>query len=113
MANKEWRTAFIVLVSLVAGAFLAGSGILPGARAQSEGRAGNIICVMGRDRNGYAPIVLVDGREQTVLVYEYSYANHRIELTSARTYEFDRLINEFNIEGITVKKVRQEVTQQR
>jgi hypothetical protein len=113
MANREWKVAFLVLLSVVAGVLLAGRGVLPAARGQSEGRAGNLICVLGENLRGYAPIVLVDGQERTILVYEYSYGDDRIELTSARTFEFDRLIKEYNVEGLSVGQVQSEVTRTR
>ena len=77
------------------------------------GAAGNMICVLGTERGGYAPIVLIDGQERTILIYEYAYANDEIELTSARTFEFDRLIKEFNVEGLSVGEVQAEVTRRR
>ena len=113
MANREWKMAFVILVSVMAGVFLAGSGILPAAHGQSEGRAGSVICVVGQERQGFAPVVLIDGQERTILIYEYSYANDRIELTSARTFEFDRLVKEFNVEGLSVGEVQAQVTRRR
>lgn len=109
MARQDWKTALIVLLSVMAGFFLAGSGVLSSAYGQSEGRAGDVVCVVGQERNGFAPIVLVDLSDQTILVYEYSYANDRIELTSARTYRFDKLMTEYNIRGLTVEQVREGV----
>ena len=113
MAKQDWKMAFIVLVCVMAGFFLAGSGILSSAHGQSEGQAGGVICVVGEERNGFAPIVLVDVPDQTVLVYEYSYANDRIELTSARTFKWDRRLMEYNTRGPTFDEVRLEVESRR
>ena len=109
-SRGDYKTALIVLVSVMAGVLLAGSGMLPVAQGLSEGRAGDVVCVVGEERNGVAPIILVATRDETLLAYEYSYANDQIELKSARTYQFDRRIREFNIDGITVEQVAREVT---
>ena len=109
MARQDWKTGLIVLVSVTAGFLLAGSGILSSAHGQSEGQAGGVICVVGQERNGFAPIVLVDVPDQTIMVYEYSYANDKIELTSARTFRYDRRLTEYNIRGPTVEQVQRQV----
>jgi hypothetical protein len=109
MGDRDWKLAIAVLVSLMAGVLLAGSGILPAADGQSEGRAGNVICVVGEERNGYAPIVLVDTREEALLVYRYSYADYQLELGSVRTYAFDKQLREYNIDGPTVEAVARQV----
>ncbi len=113
MGKQELKTALIVLVSVLAGAYLAGGlGSSNRAYAQGEGQASGVICVVGQGYSGYAPIVLVDVPDQTLLVYEYSYGNNRIELTAARTFRYDRRLNEFGVNGPTVEEVRQAVLQQ-
>lgn len=111
MSGQEWKTAVIVLVCLTAGVLLGGSRILSKAYGQSEGRTAGVICVVGEDRNGYAPIVLIDVPDQTILVYEYSYGNDSLELATARTFRFDKLLVDYNTEGVSVEEVRREVTQ--
>jgi len=102
--------ALVALVAVAAGFVLAGSGVLRSAQAQSEGRTSGVICVVGQEVNGYAPIVLVDVPDQSIMVYEYSYGNDRIELTAARTYRFDKQMADWQTEGPTVETVRQWVT---
>jgi len=107
MAEGTWKTALVAVVALAAGVVLAGSGLLDSAQAQSEGRTSGVICVVGEQRNGYAPIVLIDVPDQSIMVYEYSYSDDRIELTAARTYRFDKQLADFQTEGPTVDTVRQ------
>ncbi len=107
---KDWRTVAIVLLSVMVGILLAGAGVLPSAQAQMMGgRSGSIVCLVGEELNGYAPIILMDEPDQTILVYEYSYRDNEIELTSARTYRFDKLLTEFNIQGPSVGDVQRRV----
>ncbi|MGD2174201.1 MAG: hypothetical protein PVJ27_02270 [Candidatus Brocadiaceae bacterium] len=111
MMQHDWKTALIVLVAVVAGSLLAGAGFSRGAGAQSEGSAGGVICVVGQERSGYAPIVLVDVPDQTLVVYEYSYANDRIELTSVRSFSFDKRLVDWQTEPPTLDEVRNFVLQ--
>ena len=108
---KDWKTIAIAVLSMVVG-FLIASGGFPQAQAQSEGRTPGVICVVGQERNGDAPIVIVDVPDQSVMVYEYSYSNNRIELTAARTFQFDKLLTDFNTEGYSVDEVRAAVVGQ-
>jgi hypothetical protein len=107
--NKPWTVAGVVLVAVMAGFLLAGTGTVPKAYGQVEGRTSGNICLIGQVANQYAPIVLVDVPNQTIMVYKYSYLNDRIELTSARTYQYDKLLKEYQIKGVTVDQVRQAV----
>ncbi len=109
--DKGWKVALIVLASLAVGYMLAGGGILQRVHGASEGRTSGVICVIGTAVNQDAPIVLVDVPNETILIYEYSYRNNEIELTSARTYRFDKLLKEYQIKGESVEAVRQFVTQ--
>ena len=113
MAKDTWKTVVIVLVSVTAGFCLAGSGLLSRADAVSEGQTQGVIALMGDVSANNAPIVLVDVPDQTVLVYEYSYQNDRIELTSARTFRYDKLLQDWETDGPTVEQVRQAVQSQR
>jgi hypothetical protein len=110
MGIRGWRLAAIVLACVLAGVLLAGSGLLPAAQAQSEGRAGQVVVVLGQVwSNGYAPIVLLDSQDETLLVYEYSYQDERVKFSCARSYRFDKLVTEFNNSGPTVEQVRSQV----
>ena len=92
MVKKGWKTVLIAVVCVAAGYLLGGGGIRSRAYGQSEGVASGVICVVGQQRAGFAPIVIVDVPDQTLLVYEYSYGNDRIELTAVRSFRFDKLL---------------------
>jgi len=110
MGKQEFKTALIVLVSVLAGAYLAGGlGLSNRAYGQSEGQTAGVICVVGGQLSGYAPIFVIDVPDQTLLVYEYSYGDNNIELTAARTFRYDKKLPEFGNEGPTVEEVRQAV----
>jgi len=109
MRNTDVKTALIVLVSVMAGMFLAQSAGLRVAQGQSEGQAGGMICVTGQAGSRGLPIVLVDVPDRTVLVYEYSYANNTLEFVSARSFQYDRLSKQFNVKGPTVEEVQRSV----
>jgi hypothetical protein len=110
MATKELKIAAVVLVSMAVGFLLAGGGVLPKASGQGEGMTSGVICVVGEQYTGYAPIVVVDVPDQSVLVYEYSYSARQIRLTSARTFRFDKLLTDFQTAAPTVEEVRKRVT---
>ncbi|MHC4479457.1 MAG: hypothetical protein ACYS8K_01305 [Planctomycetota bacterium] len=112
MEARDWKTILIVLLVVAVGVLLAGGGFRSRAYGQSEGRTSGVICVVGQAVNQFAPIVLVDVPDQTIMVYEYSYQNDDIELTAVRTYRYDKLLKEFHPEGASVEEVRRHVMQQ-
>jgi len=113
MADNAWKTALVVLAAVATGVLIGGRGLLPSALGVAEGQSGGVIALVGSETNQTAPIVLVDVPDQTVLIYEYNYQSDEIELTSARTFRFDKLLTEFQTRGVTVQEVRDYVTQQR
>ncbi|MCD6417044.1 MAG: hypothetical protein J7M08_10190 [Planctomycetes bacterium] len=112
MKGNEWRMAVVVLVAIAAGALLGRGGGPTPAQAQIAGSARGVICVLGQERNGYAPIVLVDQPDQTFLVYKYSYMSGRVELTSVRTFQFDQRLGDWNTDGPSVDDIRQYLSNQ-
>ena len=99
------QTVVLAVVMFLLGYAMAHS-ILPRAQAQSAAGGGSVAVVMGLERNGYAPIVVVDSVEQSLLVYEYSYGGRNISLESARTYRFDKLLPEFKNREPSVRQVQ-------
>ena len=110
MARQDVKTALMVLLGVVAGALLVQSGLLaPKAMAQSEGRSGGIICVIGTESNTYAPIVVLDTLDQVMMVYRYSYTDYEVKLTAVRTYQWDKRLVEWPEGRPSVQQVRQQV----
>jgi len=113
MTGQAWKTALVVLVAVATGVLIGGSRLLPGAYGVAEGQSGGVIALVGDEINQTAPIVLVDVPDQTVLIYEYNYQSDEIELTSARTFRYDKRLAEFQTRGVSVQEVRDYVSQQR
>ena len=110
MAAREFKIAVVVLLSMVAGFLLAGGSIFARASGQGEGTTQGVLCVIGDAYAGYAPIVVMDIPDQSILLYEYSYSARQIRLTSARTYKFDKLLTDWQTAAPTVEEVRRAVT---
>ena len=112
MADKSWKTAFIVLAAVTTGLLIGGSGILrggvlPTASAIGEGQSGGVIALVGTvGVNSDAPIVLVSVPDETIMVYDYSYLDQVLRLSSARTYKFDKLLTDWKTKGPSVEDVR-------
>jgi hypothetical protein len=107
-----WPTLVLVaLVALLAGAFLGRRGVLRPAGAQSEGVIGRVMLLVGPPIDRFAPIVLVDTMEQSVVVYEYEYDGRLLRLQCARTYRYDKQLGQYGIAPPTVDQVRALVEQ--
>ena len=105
--KDRWLIGVVIVLAVALGFMLGKSGMVSEAQAQaSEGRAGNLICVVGPPSRSYIPIVLVDGLEQRMLVYEYFITGDSLELTAARPFTYDRQMAPYNNTGITVEEVR-------
>ncbi len=109
MKGDNWKTAVIVLLAVALGVVLGGGGLLERADAQTQGAAGGVIAVMGEQLRGDAPLVLVDTREESIMVYDYSYSRNTIELTSARTYRWEKRLSDWQTRGPSVEEVRRAV----
>jgi len=110
MGTKELKIAVLVLAAAVAGFLLGGGRILSRAYAQSEGMTSGVICVVGENYNGYAPIVVVDVADQCVVVYRYEYSSGRVKLTAARKFHFDKLLREYENDAPSVDDVQDYVS---
>ena len=104
--KDRWHIAALLLMALICGYVVGRGGLAPGAQAQSESAAGRVAVVIGQERNGRAPIVLVDSLEQSIVVYEWSYASRNIQLKSARTYRHDKLLQELDNAPPSVRDIQ-------
>ena len=112
--KRNWQNgAILVLVALGVGYMLGRGVMMPGAHAQGESRAGNVALVMGPERNGEAPVIVVDALESSLLIYEYDYRDGALNLQSARTFRYDRQLIEFNNDDPSVQAVRTQIQKQR
>jgi len=105
--REKWLAAVLLGLAALFGYILAESDFFSKAQAQaSEGQSAGVICVMGQELRGYVPIVLIDTREQRLLVYEYYMPGHSIELEAVRPYMYDRMAPPLRNKGISVEEVR-------
>jgi len=67
------------------------------AFGQEGGVSANyVLAMLGATVNDATPIVLVDTKAQTILVYEYMVSRKMMLLRSVRTYAFDKEITDGN-----------------
>lgn len=109
MRIDRWKLACLLFAGIAFGAFMSRHVSMPQAHAQADGRAGNVVIVVGQETARKLPIVLMDASEQTLLVYEYDLTGEDLELMAARTFRFDRLLTQFNVDGVTVQDVQREL----
>jgi hypothetical protein len=113
MADRSWKVALVVLAAVAVGVLIGGRGLLPRAQAISEGQSGGVIALVGDiSQNFDAPVVVISVPDQTIMVYNYSYNNRTLKLTSARTYRFDKSLIEYKNEPPSVPDVRNFINQQ-
>jgi len=112
MSRSELKVGLFLLTAVVIGVVLGGT-VRDAAQAATEGQAGSIIALVGDERNNYMPVVLVDVRDQTLVIYEYNYGSGDLKLQSARSFRADKMLRDFNTDGPTVDEVEVYLEQQR
>ena len=113
MSRLTQSSTLVVLLAVALGFVLAGGGVLKMAQAQGEMQTGRIAVVAGPIRTVDLPIILVDSREETMMVYEYDMAQKELNLIAARTFRFDKLLAQFEVKGRngpSVDEVKRAVT---
>jgi hypothetical protein len=110
--TDAWKLGVLLPAALALGYIVASGAFSSPAHAQGDGEARGIICLVGGLRQGgdTAPIVLVDTAEQTMMVYKFDYGHEDVEFVASRTFRFDKLVTEFNIDGASVDAVRRRVS---
>lgn len=108
MVEGRWQLVLVAVVSLAAGVLLGGTQLFHSAQGATQGQAGGVIALIGDAVSQDAPLVIVDVPDQSVVVYEYDYQSDEIELTAARTYQYDKLLRDYPEDhaGPTVREVR-------
>lgn len=107
----------IVLLGVIAACLLVqlGAATRP-VRAQDTsatvGRDESVFAVAGRLGEDVHGLYLVDYENATICVYQYSPGQRRLRLTAARTYAFDRRLDEYNTEP-SPREIRTLVEQHR
>jgi hypothetical protein len=110
-----WLTAVFLAVIAVLLAFPRDTQLLSPAFAQPApmlGARGVYAFPMQLTQNTYG-ICMLDVDAGTVWFYEYIPTKHKLRLASARSWEFDRYLEEYNIEGLEPNQVAELVSKQR
>ncbi len=81
--------------------------------AQGDGGAGakHVFAVVGNRANNREPFYLVDTRQEVIMVYEYGVQGDGLGLTSARSYKYDKQLEQYGRSsfGPKVEKVKKEI----
>ena len=70
-----------------------------------------MIVVNGTWYDNEEPIFVINTREQVICVYEYNSEEDKMGLVAVRSYQWDRVIREFNNNPPTVQSIRSTVGQ--
>jgi len=65
------------------------------AQAQASGAAISTIAIAGQVSATQQPLYIIDTRAQVILVYEYALNGGGLAFTAARTYRYDKEVEEF------------------
>ena len=75
--------------------------------AQADGAARHVFGLIGQRQGNREPLYLIDTREHVILVYEYSVQGEGLGLVSARSYKYDKELEDFGRAfGYDIDKVR-------
>lgn len=81
--------------------------------AQGDGGAGakHVFAVVGGQQNNRESFYLVDTRQEVIMVYEYGVQGDGLGLASARSYKYDKLLEQYGRSsfGPTVDKIKKEI----
>ncbi len=97
------------LMGIIIGMVMSGQNAI--ADTSSPGVAGHITALAGTVNGAEQPIYIIDSREEVLLVYEYGLGRNGIWFVASRTYKYDKLLPEFDIQNTrgvspTVEDVR-------
>ena len=113
-STAKWL--IVVLLAVIAACLLIEVGAATSsARAQTAGTGGapTVFAVAGKVTPETYGLYLVDLENGTICVYQYLPANRRLRLMAARTFVFDRQLEDFNNESPTPREVKKLIEQQR
>ena len=102
----HWVIAGMAAIIGALAALLAVQCLRPGesraafGQGEAAGSANYVLAMLGNTVNDATPIVVIDTKTQTVMVYEYMVSTHTMFLRVARTYASDReLLDNFFFAG--------------
>ncbi len=81
--------------------------------AQGDGGAGtkHIFALVGNQQSNREPLYLVDTRQEVIMVYEYGVQGEGLGLVSARSYKYDKLLEQYGSSnfGPKVNVIKKEI----
>ena len=81
--------------------------------AQGDGGAGTkyVFAVVGNRQSNREPFYLVDTKREVIMVYEYGVQGDGLGLVSARSYKYDKLLEQYGRSnfGPKVDKIKKEI----
>ena len=81
--------------------------------AQGDGGAGakHVFAVVGGQQNNRESFYLVDTRQEVIMVYEYGVQGEGLGLVSARSYKYDKLLEQYGRShfGPKVEQIKKEI----
>ncbi len=81
--------------------------------AQGDGGAGakHVFAIVGNRANNREPFYLVDTRQEVIMVYEYGVQGDGLGLASARSYKYDKLLEQYGRSnfGPKVERIKKEI----
>ena len=85
--------------------------------AQGDGGASakHVFGVVGNRANNREPFYLVDTRQEVIMVYEYGVQGDGLGLASARSYKYDKLLEQYGRSnfGPKAEKIKKELVKMR
>lgn len=83
------------------------------AVAQGDGGAGakHVFALIGKPERNRQPLYLVDTRQEVIMVYEYGVQSEGLGLVAARSYKYDKLLEDYGRStfGPKVKEVKETI----
>jgi len=99
--ESRWTATVLVAAVAVLGTLLAMKVLDEGAQSAEaqfagEMKADYMIGLVGPLRDPYVPLFLVDTKGQKIMVYEYEMAQRKFGLRAARSFRYDRELDDQN-----------------
>ena len=88
-----------VLLGILVGMMINGREVVAATGSSSPATAGYITALAGHVNANDQPIYIIDSREQVLLVYEYGLGQNGIKFIASRTFEYDKLLDLFDIQA--------------
>jgi hypothetical protein len=95
------RWVIVILLGVIAACLVMEVGLtLSAARADEagSGREGAVFAVAGKVTPETYGVYLVDTKNSTICLYQYLPSTRRLRLMAARTFAFDRMLENYNTE---------------